>query len=42
MAEETKAQEKQFSIQKIYTKDISFESPASPQLFTEMGACRRF
>lgn len=35
MAEENKAQEKQFSIQKIYTKDISFESPESPQLFTE-------
>lgn len=35
MAEENQAQEKQFSIQKIYTKDVSFESPASPQLFTE-------
>ncbi|MCF7970969.1 MAG: protein-export chaperone SecB [Methylococcaceae bacterium] len=35
MAEENQAQEKQFSIQKIYTKDISFESPASPQIFTE-------
>jgi len=35
MAEENQAQEKQFSIQKIYTKDISFESPAAPQLFTE-------
>lgn len=34
MAEETKAQEKQFSIQKIYTKDISFESPGSPKIFT--------
>ncbi len=34
MAEENQAQEKQFSIQKIYTKDISFESPESPQLFT--------
>lgn len=35
MAEENKAQEKQFSIQKIYTKDISFESPAAPNVFTE-------
>ncbi|MCK5356124.1 MAG: protein-export chaperone SecB [Methyloprofundus sp.] len=29
------AEEKQFSIQKIYTKDISFESPATPNVFTE-------
>ena len=35
MAEENQAKEKQFSIQKIYTKDISFESPASPKIFTE-------
>ncbi len=35
MAEETKAAEKQFSIQKIHTKDISFETPNSPQIFTE-------
>ena len=35
MAEENQAQEKQFSIQKIYTKDISFESPGSPNIFTE-------
>ncbi|MBE0469854.1 MAG: protein-export chaperone SecB [Methyloprofundus sp.] len=35
MAEENQAEEKQFSIQKIYTKDISFESPESPQLFTQ-------
>lgn len=35
MAEEKQAQEKQFSIQKIYTKDISFESPGSPKIFTE-------
>jgi len=35
MAEENQAQEKQFSIQKIYTKDISFESPATPNVFTE-------
>ena len=35
MAEENQTQEKQFSIQKIYTKDISFESPAAPNVFTE-------
>lgn len=36
MAEENAAaEEKQFSIQKIYTKDISFETPNSPQIFTE-------
>jgi len=35
MAEENQAQEKQFSIQKIYTKDISFESPGTPKIFTE-------
>jgi len=35
MAEENQAQEKQFSIQKIYTKDISFESPGSPNIFTQ-------
>ena len=35
MAEENQAQEKQSSIQKIFTKDISFESPESPKIFTE-------
>lgn len=35
MTEATQAQAKQFSIQKIYTKDISFESPCSPKIFTE-------
>ncbi len=35
MAEENQTPEKQFSIQKIYTKDISFESPATPNVFTE-------
>lgn len=35
MAEQTNSEEKQFSIQKIYTKDISFETPASPTIFTE-------
>jgi len=27
--------EQQFSLQKIYLKDISFETPASPEIFTE-------
>lgn len=27
--------EKQFSIQKIHVKDVSFEAPNSPQIFTE-------
>jgi preprotein translocase subunit SecB len=35
MAEEQNAVEKQFSIQKIYTKDMSFETPNSPVIFTE-------
>ncbi|MGZ8190328.1 MAG: protein-export chaperone SecB [Methylococcaceae bacterium] len=35
MAEENLTQEKQFSIQKIYTKDMSFETPNSPKIFTE-------
>ena len=35
MAEESTTEEKQFSIQKIYTKDISFETPNSPKIFTE-------
>jgi len=35
MAEEKQAEEKQFSIQKIYTKDISFETPNAPQVFTQ-------
>ncbi len=35
MAEQKKTEEKQFSIQKIFTKDISFESPNSPKIFTE-------
>jgi len=29
------AGEKQFAIQKIYTKDISFETPNSPKVFTQ-------
>lgn len=35
MAEENNSIEKQFSIQKIYTKDLSFETPNSPKIFTE-------
>lgn len=35
MAEEQTTPEKQFSIQKIYTKDMSFETPHSPKIFTE-------
>jgi preprotein translocase subunit SecB len=35
MAEEQNAVEKQFSIQKIYIKDMSFETPNSPRIFTE-------
>ena len=38
MAEEKAAEEKQqpqFMIQKIYTKDISFETPSSPEVFRE-------
>jgi preprotein translocase subunit SecB len=35
MAEESQTPEKQFAIQKIYTKDISFESPNTPKVFTE-------
>jgi len=31
MAEDNNATEKQFSIQKIYTKDMSFETPNSPK-----------
>lgn len=35
MAEDNNTTEKQFSIQKIYTKDMSFETPNSPKIFTE-------
>jgi len=34
MAEENAPVEKQFTIQKVYTKDISFESPSAPKVFT--------
>jgi preprotein translocase subunit SecB len=35
MAEENTTAEKQFAIQKIYTKDISFETPNTPKVFTQ-------
>ena len=36
MAEETQTQPAgQFAIQKIYVKDVSFETPNSPTIFTE-------
>jgi len=35
MAETNNTSEKQFAIQKIYTKDISFETPNSPKTFTQ-------
>ena len=35
MAEDNKAPEKKISIQKVYLKDFSFESPQTPQVFTE-------
>jgi len=34
MAETNEVGEKQFAIQKIYTKDISFETPNAPKVFT--------
>ncbi|WKJ90842.1 protein-export chaperone SecB [Methylomonas montana] len=35
MAEINASSEKQFAIQKIYTKDISFETPNAPKIFTQ-------
>src|SRR5574343_547816 len=35
MADTNAAGEKQFAIQKLYTKDISFETPNSPNIFTQ-------
>ncbi|MFZ1386879.1 MAG: protein-export chaperone SecB [Thiolinea sp.] len=35
MAEQDNQQEPQFIIQRIYVKDVSFEAPNSPQVFTE-------
>jgi len=34
-AQDAQAQEQQFIIERIYVKDISFESPNSPTVFTE-------
>jgi preprotein translocase subunit SecB len=34
MAEENAQPEKQFALQKIYLKDVSFETPNSPEIFT--------
>ncbi len=34
-SEGNKEQQGQFNIQKIYSKDISFEAPGSPKIFTE-------
>ena len=34
MTEASNSEEKQFSIQKIFAKDVSFESPGSPEIFT--------
>lgn len=34
MAEENNQPERQFALQKIYVKDVSFETPHSPQIFT--------
>lgn len=35
MAEQQNAAQGQFAIQKIYLKDVSFESPTSPDVFTK-------
>jgi preprotein translocase subunit SecB len=35
MAEDHHQAEKQFSLQKIYLKDVSFETPNSPDVFTQ-------
>ncbi len=34
MADKAPQQEKQFSLQKLYVKDVSFETPNSPEIFT--------
>jgi preprotein translocase subunit SecB len=33
MAEDQAAQQQQFTVQRIYTKDLSFESPSTPAVF---------
>lgn len=35
MAEESNQPERQFALQKIYVKDVSFETPHSPEIFTQ-------
>jgi preprotein translocase subunit SecB len=35
MAEETQQPERQLALQKLYIKDLSFETPHSPQVFTQ-------
>ncbi len=35
MAEQNTNTEKQFSIQKVYTKDLSFETPNAPKIFRD-------
>ncbi|WP_347987963.1 protein-export chaperone SecB [Methylomonas sp. AM2-LC] len=35
MSETNGANDKQFAIQKIYTKDISYETPNAPKIFTQ-------
>jgi preprotein translocase subunit SecB len=35
MADESTQSEKQFAIQRVYVKDVSFETPHSPHIFTE-------
>ncbi len=35
MSENTKKAEQQFVIQRVYVKDISFETPKSPSIFTQ-------
>ena len=35
MAEESNQPERQFAIQKLYIKDVSFETPHSPEVFTQ-------
>ncbi len=32
------AEQPQLSLQKVYTKDVSFEAPNAPQVFQDMGA----
>jgi len=36
-AQQGEAQQAQFQIQKLYTKDVSFEIPNAPQIFQEAG-----